>query len=93
MHDALHAASRRVTSGWGERVREERGSRYASKKRLYDRDLNLAPRYDFMILPQIAECRPPPGPGLTRVGLHTGQGEESCSSRTVRGRIAPRSSC
>ena len=58
MHDALHAASRRVTSGWGVRVREERGSRYASKKRLYDRDLNLAPRYDFMTLPQIAECRP-----------------------------------
>ena len=38
---------------------------------MYDRDLNLAPRYDFMTLPQIAECRPPPRAGLTRVGLHT----------------------
>ena len=25
MRGALHAASRRVTSGWGERVREEQG--------------------------------------------------------------------
>jgi hypothetical protein len=59
---------------------------------MYDRDLNLAPRYDFMTLPQIAECRPPPRAGLTRVGLHTvaGQGEEACSSRRCAGRPGSR---